>query len=333
MYAYAATLMQYPGARWLAGGTVAMWLVSAVVGSLRHGTRTLHPVGLFEHLQARIEAWGGLLLLMALAALAGRIGFTLMFLALSFMALREYVTMAYAHAGSPEDHRAVVLMFYLALPLQYLLVGLDSLALYASALPLFAFLVLPVAASVRGAQAPARFMERTARMQWGLMLCVYGLSHVPALLTLHLPAGTGEPAHHPVLLAAWLLLVVQAGDLMRALATQQQAERRASHASATVMALTPGRAGRQTALAASALAGALLYGLTPFAVWQAALVGALIGAMALVGKGAMAALKRDHGLADWGALMPGRGSLLDRLDGTLFAAPLFFHLLRLGWAA
>ena len=34
------------------------------------------------------------------------------------------------------------------------------------------------------------FLERTATIQWGLMICVYFVSYVPALLMLRIPGST-----------------------------------------------------------------------------------------------------------------------------------------------
>jgi len=45
----------------------------------------------------------------------------------------------------------------------------------------------------------------------------------------------------------------------------------------------------------------------------------------------LSAIKRDCGAKDWGRLIEGQGGMLDRLDSVVFAAPVFFHLVRYGW--
>jgi phosphatidate cytidylyltransferase len=78
--------------------------------------------------------------------------------------------------------------------------------------------------------------------------------------------------------------------------------------------------------------GASLYWLTPFAPWQAALMALVIGATGILGGLVLSAIKRDYGIKDWSAMIAGHGGMLDRVDSVVFAAPVFFHLTRLGWA-
>ena len=66
-----------------------------------------------------------------------------------------------------------------------LLVYVGWYGLYSIFIPVYVFLLLPIL-EVAGGDTK-RFLERTAKMQWGLMICVFCISHVPALLTLDIP--------------------------------------------------------------------------------------------------------------------------------------------------
>ena len=70
-----------------------------------------------------------------------------------------------------------------------------------------------------------------------------------------------------------------------------------------------------------------------FAVTPVLLVYALGYAvlMGLLGGRGMSAMKRDRGVNAWGTMIEGHGGMLDRLDSVVFAAPIFFHVVRYAW--
>jgi len=65
--------------------------------------------------------------------------------------------------------------------------------------------------------------------------------------------------------------------------------------------------------------------------WGAALVGSVLAVAGQVGDLAESLCKRSAGVKDTGSLIPGHGGLLDRLDSLLFAAPVYYAMVRLRW--
>jgi phosphatidate cytidylyltransferase len=254
---------------------------------------------------------------LAVAFWLGAWGVTGLFALLSAVALREYTRVS----AAPPERIVQVLAYAVALPTQYLLIGIDWYGLYSIFIPVYAFLVLPITAALLG--DGTRFLERAAKTQWGLMICVFCISHVPALMLLDIPGFEGRN----LLLIAYLVLVVQASDVLQyvwgKLAGRHPVAPRLSP-SKTVEGAVGG------ILSATAL-GAALHGVTPFTPAEAAGLSFAVCLMGFLGGLVMSAIKRDAGAKDWGSLIEGHGGVLDRLDSVAFAAPVYFHLVRYWW--
>lgn len=304
----------------LFGGIFAVLLLATVIAETLRWRSRHAPSPVIANLVARIRAWWVMAGVVALACVFGAAGVIVLFAIVSLFALREFITLAPTRRG---DYYALLVAFYVVLPWQYWLVWTGWYGMYTLLIPVYAFLVLPILSALGG--DTANYLERTAKVQWGLMICVFCISHVPALLNLRIPGY--EPARN-LLLFAFLVLVVQSSDVLQyvwgKLCGRRLIAPRLSP-SKTVEGFVGG------VLSASAL-GAALWWITPFTPWQAFGLALVANLMGFFGGLVMSAIKRDRGIKDWGHMIEGHGGMLDRLDSVCFAAPVFFHLIRYGWS-
>ena len=243
---------------------------------------------------------------------------TVLFAIVGFFALREFITLSPTRRG---DHRSLVLAFFVVLPLQFTIVGSRMFDLFTVFIPVYVFLALPVVSAL--ANDPERFLERNAKLQWGIMVCVYGMSHVPALLLLDFPGYREKGAF----LVFFLVFVVQTCMLVQHLVGQRFPHKPVAPKVSQSFQWASWLAG----VAAGGLAGGLLSFITPFKPGQALGMALLACFAGSLGHLVMKALKRDRGVTSWGMQgmsVTGAGGLLDRVDALCFAAPVFFHSTR-----
>lgn len=149
------------------------------------------------------------------------------------------------------------------------------------------------------------------------------------------PPGTEAAALSPwsgTLLFCWVLAVTWAGD-----SAAYFAGRRWGRAK-LLPRVSPGKTvvGGVAGLAGSVAMGALWAGfgapwLAPFGLspWAGGLLGGVLGFLAQVGDLTESVLKREAGVKDSGAILPGHGGILDRFDALFFTIPGGYVLVRL----
>jgi phosphatidate cytidylyltransferase len=257
-----------------------------------------------------------------------------------------------------SDHRTLFWVFFVLTPVQYILVGLgqDFYGLYSILIPVYGSLFIPARIALTGDHR--RFLERFAKIQAGLLICVYSLSYAPALLQLDLvtwkapppsaPSESGSPpqverptekdelsrlatpARRPwregsrAGLLFYFVLIVQLNDLFQYI-WGRLLGRRVIAPEINASRTWEGLLG---ALATVTLLGVLLWWVTPFRPWEAACMAVATAVMGFAGSMTLSAIKRDRGVQDTGTLVQGHAGLLDRVDSICFAAPVFFHLTR-----
>jgi phosphatidate cytidylyltransferase len=236
---------------------------------------------------------------------------------ISAWALREFITLTPTRLG---DHRTLGWVFFIFTPAQYILVGLNKYDLYTILIPVYAFLFIPSRVALSGDYK--RFLERTAKIQAGLMVSVYCLSHAPAILYLHIAGDDSHGANARLLF--FFVLIVQLNDVF------QYGWNKLIGRRVIAPAISPNKTweGFVGGAASATLAGTALWWATPFPPWLAAGLSLVISVMGFSGGLVMSAIKRDRGVKDYGTLVVGHGGVLDRIDSICFAAPIFFHLTR-----
>lgn len=365
---------------WLAGVVIVVLMVASVIGqTLKRQPESAVSPALLRTFNQRVRAWWMMCAILTAGLLLGYTCTIVLFGFVSFWALREFITMTPTRRG---DHRTLFWVFFVFTPIQYLLVGVgDSLVepatasakwwadtlpplkgvdlygLYSIMIPVYASLYIPARIALSG--DARRFLERSAKIQFSLLICVYSLSYAPALAHLDLltskPAvsdtslSTGDVTPNPNAveedseaesqpsparrswteggragLLFYFILIVQLSDIFQYAWGKLLGQRVIApkiNASRTWEGFVGGAL-------TTAIVGALLWWVTPFRIWEAGCMSFVTAVMASAGGMTMSAIKRDRGVSDTGTLVQGHAGVLDRIDSICFAAPVFFHLTR-----
>jgi len=267
------------------------------------------------NLNARTRAWWVMTGLLGAALWAGHGCTIVLFGVISFLALREMITLTPSRRA---DHHTLFWAFFVMVPLQYYLVYAGRYGLYSIVLPVYGFLFLALRSTFTGDYT--NYLERTAKIQWGVMICVYCLSHAPAITTL--PLRNFGPGGWRMLV--FLVGVVQMSDVLQYVWGKLLGRRKiAPH-------ISPNKTweGFLGGVLTAAALGAAAWKLTPFTPIQAFGMALTIALLGFAGGIVMSAVKRDAGVKDYGHLIEGHGGMMDRVDSLSFAAPVFFHVCR-----
>ncbi|MBP7253554.1 MAG: phosphatidate cytidylyltransferase [Alphaproteobacteria bacterium] len=283
---------------------------------------TRHPkqpgsTAVIANLNARIKAWWVMIVVFLLALLCGPLGTIILFGFISLLALREYLALS---PTLRSDHRVLLWLVFFVLPCNYTLIATRWYGFFIVFIPVYAFLGLQIRAAITG--ATDSFLDRTARIQWGMMMTIYCVSHVPALQMLDIP-GYSAAGNNPKLML-FLVIVVQASDVCQYIVGKLAGR----HPIAPRVSPNKTVEGFFGGILLATLLGMSLFWLTPFTPWQTSGLALVICLMGFAGGLVMSAMKRDRGIKDFGTLLPGHGGILDRIDSLCFAAPIFFHLTR-----
>lgn len=296
------------------------WGYAAVVAALIVGSGAtwalarLRPSAATAELKARMSSWWVMALLLIAALVLGWVATTLVFAFVSFLALREFLSLAPAR----REDRLVILLAYVTIPASYLFVCLHIYMFYLVFVPVWVFLAIPFLMAVLG-QARG-YLTSTAVFHWGTVTCVYNLGFIPLLMLV--PRGDAPQAGAAGLVFL-LLVATEANDVFQFIVGKLFGRRR----------ITPLISPNKTwegFIGGWVLTAALIVTLGPVftplrgvGLWTVALSLPVAG---FAGDVTFSAIKRDIGVKDTSQFIPGHGGVLDRVDSLTFTAPLFFHL-------
>lgn len=305
---------------WALLGMVALLLTGATYGGQwlkRQNARGLDQKAV-DSFNSRIQAWWFFSVVLGLAFF-NPVVTVVLFGMLSFWALREYITLTPTTLG---DHRALFWVFFFFTPMQFILVGLNLYGFYSILIPVYAFLFIAARVAISGDYK--RFLERVAKIQFGLLVCVYCLSFAPAMLYIKLgTTEVGDSANARLLF--FFVTMVLFSELAQFLCSRIFGK----HVIAETIDESRTWEGLLGGAGATAVLGTILYWATPFQYyWQVVIMSVLIALMASAGALTMAAIKRDRGEVRSGTLIEGHGGVLSRIDAICFAAPVFYHVTR-----
>lgn len=299
---------------YLMAGVLAMLVLASITGNILSRTaKTDKARATVANMNARTKSWWVMVVIFAGTIYLGHWTTVVLFFMLSFFALREFITL---NPTRKSDHRVLFWTFFVITPLQYFLVGIQWYGLFSIFIPVYAFIFIPIRKALAG--DTTEFLSSTAKIQWGLLVCVYFVSHMPMLTTLPIAGYEGKNG----MLLFFFVVTVQASDVLQYVWGKLLGKR------PIVPRLSPNKTwtGFLGGVGSTVAISTLLWWATPFSPGQAALMALLICLAGFAGGLVMSAIKRDLGAKDWGDSIAGHGGFMDRLDSLCFAAPLFFHL-------
>ncbi|HMF91152.1 MAG TPA: phosphatidate cytidylyltransferase [Candidatus Angelobacter sp.] len=301
---------------WLVEGVVAGLIAASLVGFvLAQRAKSEAAQATVQNLNARIRAWWIMIGIFSIAMLIGPVGSLALFGFISFLALREYVSLI---PTVPADHRTLFWSFFVFTPLQYWILAKQWYGVASIMIPVYAFLFVPIRLVLSG--DTRGFLDRAARIHWGLMVCVYCISYAPALLILDIPGYRQQSAK----LLLFLVMVVQLSDVFQYIWGKLLGKRKIAPL------ISPNKTweGFVGGVLSASLLGMGLWWMTPFSPIEALGMSLVITLLGFFGGLIMSAIKRDRGVKDFGSIIEGHGGILDRVDSICFSAPVFFHLTR-----
>jgi len=265
-----------------------------------------------QELKDRMNSWWIIIGFFTVGAMLNTTMAMFFFGFLSYVTLKEYFTLI----PSRQTDRRVMFYAYMSIIPQYYFAGIGWYGMFIIWIPVFLFLLLPFKQVLIG--ETKGFLENTSRVQWGLMMFVFGLSHLAYMITLD---PIGENTVGGVELVLYLVLLTELNDVLQYIWGKSIGKRK------IIPKVSPNKTveGFLGAFVSISILAVVFSFLTPFTWWEALISGMIMSMAGFIGDVVISMIKRDIGVKDSGNMLPGHGGILDRVDSLIYTAPLFFH--------
>ncbi|MCF6219731.1 MAG: phosphatidate cytidylyltransferase [Robiginitomaculum sp.] len=286
-----------------------------VIGSILAVVLPKFKPGKWDDLKPRMQSWWVMCGLLIGALLLGWQAFTILFMYISYIALKEYLTLA----PTRKEDRGVVLFAYLMVLVSYGAIWIDNYMFFLVTIPVYVFLASAVMMALT--KRTDGYLATIGILQWGLIVCVFNLGHVAFLMR---TPEAEVPMAGAAGLVFFLIFVTQFNDMAQYMWGKIFGRHKISPN------ISPNKTW-EGAIGGFATTGVLFVVLapyfTPLTFWPSVWIGATLPVLGFFGDITMSAIKRDLGVKDTSRLIPGHGGALDRLDSLMFTAPWYFHML------
>lgn len=299
-----------PNVLWALGALFVLLSVATVVVAVlkRRG-----PDEDMQEVDQRVRTWWIIVFLFGSAILLSSQVSLMFFALISFLALKEFFTLA----PTRRVDRKILFYVYLAIPIQYAWAAMEWYGMFIIFVPVYLFLFVPMRMVFGG--YTHGFLKAAGILHWGTMVTIFSLSHLGYLLML---PDEGNPNGGGAGLVLYVVILTQLNDVFQYLWGKGLGSRK------ILPTVSPGKTWEGFlggVFTTTVLATLVAPYLTPLTTPQAVIAGLGIGCFGFAGDVCVSAVKRDLGIKDAGHVLPGHGGILDRVDSLTYTAPLFFH--------
>ncbi|WP_163972079.1 phosphatidate cytidylyltransferase [Oceanobacillus halotolerans] len=289
----------------------SIFLTLLVATILFYVAKKKQPTKDFSGIQLRVKTWWGMFVVFCFATLFTPVVSLLTIMVLCFFALREYFSMM----KSRKSDRRLFLWAYLMIPFQFYWIYIGWYGMFIVFIPIYVFLFLPLPRTI--GKGTVGFLRSVSFTQWGLMLMVFGLSHL-AYYQFASPAFGAN-------LVLFLIILTQLNDVIQYLVSIYIGKRKVIP-SANPTITWEGFIG---ALVVTTCVSYILYPyLTPFGITFGILSGVIISVAGYFGSITISVLKRDLLIGNSEKPITMEGRYLTRVDSLTYTSPIFFHIIR-----